>query len=315
MTDRRRSTILVSGATGSAGAALVRELSLQGLPVRALVRSPGKAEPLSALRGVDVRLGDMLRPETLSPALEGIERVVLISSASAQMVETQCTFIDAARSAGVRHILKLSGKESNHGFDQRRFRFTRMHAEIEGHLERSGLAWTQLRPSQFMQVYLREAPTIVARGALLLPLAGVSLAPIDVDDVARVIVGLLNGGPARENQRYDLTGPEALDMAEIADRIGQATLTAVRFVPVTFEERRAALIAKGLPLDFVDALDEQARERARCPEACVDVGIASALGVRLTTFAEFARRHAPELCGDRTAPAPGAGGSFVNGAP
>jgi uncharacterized protein YbjT (DUF2867 family) len=294
------SRILVSGASGLSGAAIVRELSLQKLPVRALVRSKARASALADLSDVELHEGDMLRPETLEPAFDGVDRAVLISSTSPQMVETQCTFVDAARSAGIRHVLKFSGKESNTGFDQSRFRFTRMHAEIERYLEGSGLAWTHLRPSQFMQVYLREVPTIVANGALFLPLEAVSLAPIDVDDIARVIVALLKGGPVHEAKGYDLTGPEALTMAEIAERISQATATPVRFVPVTPQERRNALIAKGLPLHFVDAFDEQAKERLRCPEAGVDVAIARSLGVRLATFGEFARRHAAEFRGNAT---------------
>jgi uncharacterized protein YbjT (DUF2867 family) len=98
----------------------------------------------------------MLRPETLGRALDGTSRVLMISSSNPQMAETQQAFVDAARKAGVRHIVKLSGKEAYRGYDAKRFRFTRMHEEIERYLEASGVAWTHLRPSQFMQVFLRE---------------------------------------------------------------------------------------------------------------------------------------------------------------
>src|SRR6266851_4412408 len=99
----------------------------------------------------------MLRPETLDPVLDGVDRALLISSAGPEMLDTQWRFIDAARQAGVGHIVKFSGKESGIGFDPLRFRFTRMHELIEDYLEASGVAWTHLRPSQFMQVYLCEA--------------------------------------------------------------------------------------------------------------------------------------------------------------
>lgn len=66
-----------------------------------------------------------------------------------------------------------------------------MHDEIERYLERSGLSWTHLRPSQFMQVYLRETPTIVSKQAIFLPMADVTLAPVDVEDIAKVSFALL----------------------------------------------------------------------------------------------------------------------------
>ena len=95
----------------------------------------------------------MLRPGTLGPALEGVDKVLMISPSDPLMVETQCRFIDASKKAGVTHIVKFSGAESGVGFDPKKFRFTRMHEEIERYLEGSGVAWTHLRPSQFVQVY------------------------------------------------------------------------------------------------------------------------------------------------------------------
>src|ERR1051326_4092281 len=172
--------ILVTGATGLSGSAVIREFARQQTPVRALVRSRGSAHDLELLPTVEVVEGDMLRAETLASALSGVERVLLISSADQQMLETQCAFIDAAKKAGIRHIVKFSGLNS--ALDSP-FLFTRMHAEIERFLEGSGLAWTHLRPSQFMQVYLREVPTIVAESAFFLPLEDAQLAPVDIEDI------------------------------------------------------------------------------------------------------------------------------------
>src|SRR5439155_15857903 len=118
--------------------------------------------------------------------LDGVERALVISSSDEQMVDTQCSFIDAAVKAGIGHVVKLSGQESGVGFDPAKFRFTRMHDQVERYLEQSGLTWTHLRPSQFMQVYLREVPTIVATDAFFLPMDDSELAPGHVQDVAKV---------------------------------------------------------------------------------------------------------------------------------
>jgi uncharacterized protein YbjT (DUF2867 family) len=163
--------ILLTGATGLNGWAITQEFARQKHPVKALVRSMDKASKagLDKLTGVNLIEGDMLLPETPGAALDGVDRVLMISSSSPDMVETQCSFIDSCKRAGVRHVVKFSGAESGIGFDATRFRFTRMHEEIERYLGASGLAWTNLRPSQFMQVYLREAPTVVAHRAIYLP--------------------------------------------------------------------------------------------------------------------------------------------------
>src|SRR5262249_15503776 len=239
---RAHPMILVTGANGWSGSAVIREFARRKTPVRALVRNRARARGLETLPDVELMEGDMRRPETLESALRGVERALMISSSDPRMAETQCTFVDAARRAGVRHIVKFSGKESGAGFDAKRFPFTRMHEEIEAYLEGSGLAWTHLRPSQFMQVYLRGAPSIVSRGALGLPLDDASLSPVDLEDVAKVAFALLNEG-GHEGRSFEMTGPEALTMAEVAQRISDAIGKTVRYVSVADAERREALLS------------------------------------------------------------------------
>jgi len=241
----------------------------------------------------DVKLveADMRVPETLGAAFDGVDRVLMISSASTDMVETQCSFIDFCKRAGVRHVVKFSGAESGIGFDATKFRFTRMHEEIERYLTGSGLAWTNLRPSQFMQVYLREAPTIVAQGAIYLPFEDIRLSPVDVEDIAKVTYRLLTGG-GYEGENLDMTGPEALTMDDIAARISHAVGRMVRYVKVSPEERRHMLLANGISADFADALDEQVAERLKRPESRVHLKTHETFGVEPTTFLNFAERHA-----------------------
>jgi uncharacterized protein YbjT (DUF2867 family) len=191
--------ILVTGATGLNGKAIVREFARQKHEVRALVRDPKRASMagLGGLAGVELVEGDMRRAETLGAALDGVDRVLMISTAAEDMTETQCRFIDACRQAGVAHVVKFSGAESNIGYDATKFRFTRMHEEVERYLEAAGMAWTHLRPSQFMQVYLRDAPTIAAEGAFHLALGDTELSPVDVKDIAKVAFRLLRDGAYR----------------------------------------------------------------------------------------------------------------------
>ncbi len=101
--------ILVTGATGLVGSEVVSRLSRRGVPVRALTRSLEKAARFSTLPGVTAAVGDLRQPSTLADALEGVERATFISSSGPEMADVQTSFVDAARSAGVRHVVKLSG--------------------------------------------------------------------------------------------------------------------------------------------------------------------------------------------------------------
>ena len=288
--------ILVTGANGLAGSAVIREFARQHSPVRALVRSRANAQALGALPGVELVEGDMLRPETLAEALSGVDRALLLSSPNQQMVETQSAFIDAAKNAGVRKIVKFSGLNASVASP---FLFNRMHAEIEGHLERSGVTWTHLRPSQFMSEYLRERPTIVAESAFFLPLEDAKLAPVDIEDIAKAAFALLHTS-GHQGKRYEMTGPEALSMTEIAQQLSLALGKTVRYVNIPPAERTRALLAAGVPSYIADALDVQASERRKgaTGEAVVHPETHIALAIRPTTFAEFARRNAAELRGE-----------------
>ncbi len=284
--------ILVTGATGLSGSLIAQELARQGLSARLLVRSEAKAAPLRELEGMELVEGDMGKPETLKAALAGIDRALMISTANLSMAETQCRFIDACREAGVRHVIKFSGAEPD--FDPKKFIFTRMHEEIEDYLEHSGLAWTHLRPSQFMQVYLREVPSMMADGALRLPFADIELSPIDLIDVANIAVAVLRGG-GHEGRSYDMTGPEALTMDAIVERFSAVTGRDIRYIPITPEEHRRILLERGLPPYFVDALNDQTHERLRHKKAKVRLCAHQALGVTPTTFSAFAKRHSSML--------------------
>jgi uncharacterized protein YbjT (DUF2867 family) len=290
--------ILVTGATGLSGSAVIREFARHGVPVRALFRNPGKARPLHGLSGVELVEGDMLRPESLTAALRGVERVLMISAARERMAETQCGFIDAAKAAGVPYIVKYSGKESGVGFDPGSFRGTREHVEIERYLEASGLAWTHLRPSQFMQFYLPGTLTGVDAGRreLRLPIGDSRLAPVDIGDIAKVAVALMRSD-GNEGKVYEMTGPEALSMKEAVEQISEATGTAFRYVEVSPEDKLREFRDNGVPEPAVQTLNELLAERGRRPESHVRLETHRAFGVRPTSFAEFARRNAQAFLG------------------
>lgn len=289
--NHSKAKILVTGAGGLSGSIVIREFIRQNIPVKALVRDREKVKEFQGAPNVEIVEGDMLDLKNIYPVLQGIEKVLLISSANQKMVETQCTFIDACKDAGVPHVIKYSGKESQIGFDPRNFRFTKEHEQIEQYLENSGLQWTHLRPSQFMQVYLREAATIRNKGALMLPLGEIEMSPVDIEDVARIAVALLHQG-GHHSERLDITGPQTLSMAAIANIIGTVIEKPVKYVSISFDERRQAMLAAGFPPFLVDAIEDQSAERRRHPKARIDLSTHQLFGVKPTSFEAFASRHA-----------------------
>lgn len=291
--------ILVTGATGLSGSAVIREFAQQNAPVRALVRNRAKARAFEQFPLVEIVEGDMLRPETLGAALKDVDRVLLISSAREWMVQTQCTFIDAAREAGVNHIVKWSGKESGIGFDPSHFHSTWEHEHIEDYLEHSGLAWTHLRPSQFMQFYLPPTPTAVdvAKKELRLPMEDARLSPIAIEDIAKVAFAVLDS-EGHEGKSYEMTGPETLTMTEVADIISQEVGVPYRYVNITLEEKRQSWLKAGISPERVETIMGVLAERVRCPESRVYLATHEQFGVPPTSFREFARRNAAALRGE-----------------
>jgi uncharacterized protein YbjT (DUF2867 family) len=236
--------ILVTGATGLNGKEIVRQLSAKGIPVRALVRNLARAADIAALPNVEIVEGDMAVPETLAVPLRGIERAMLISSSDPVMLDVQSNFITAAKAAGVAHVVKLSGIMPER---DSAFRFARMHGEAELRLEQSGMAFTHLRAGEFMPAYFRQAPGIAATGSFMLPMENARIASIDIGDLAEVAVLALTG-MGHAGKIYRLTGPEALTMTDVAERLSTATGKPVRYINVSPEDHRSANLGRGHPI-------------------------------------------------------------------
>ena len=290
--------ILVTGATGLNGKELLRVLSASGVAVRALVRNPAKAEAIAALPNVEIVQGDMAHPETLAAGLRGVDRAMLISSSDPMMLDVQTNFIDATKQAGVKHVVKLSGIMPE--LDSA-FRFARMHGEIEKRLEASGMAFTHLRAGEFMPAYFRQVPNITAKGAMFLPMEDARIASIDVGDIAEIAAKVLTGA-GHEGKTYPLTGPQALTMTEVAEKLSTAAGKTIRYVNVPPEAARQAQLAAGMPPYLADALFELFAERRNGKEAKVWPDAERLLDRRPTSFDEFAKRNAAVFRGDAPPP-------------
>lgn len=238
--------ILVTGATGKVGQEVVRQLSAAGSPVRALVRDPARASHIR-LPDVEIAVGDLARPETLAPALAGIDRVFLCSSVDPDQVNLQGNLIDAAKRSGAQRIVKVSvagGPDSG-------TQIGRWHWATEKQLEASGIAFTMLRPILYMQQMLTYGPSIASTGAFSAPLGAGEVAAVDARDVAAVAVCALTED-GHDSQIYDLTGPEALSFDAMADAISGAIGQKVTYIHAPPDYVRKQMLSTGVPRWLAD---------------------------------------------------------------
>ncbi len=279
--------ILVTGATGTTGSEVVRQLAAAGVPVRAFVRDAGKAASLR-LPGVEIAVGDLDRPETLVPALDGVDRLFLLTSVDPRQVEQQGHAVDAAQRAGVRHVVKLSVLGA--GLDASQS-IARWHGQTEKQIEKSGMAWTHLRPHYFMQNTLGFAASIAARGALHAPMRDGRIGLVDTRDIAAVAACVLTRS-GHEGKVYDITGPEALSFHDIAARIGEVTGREVAYVDVSPSDAEKWFVAGGMPVWLADALVGFFGIFAAGHASATTRVIEDVTGTPARTFAQFVAEHA-----------------------
>lgn len=240
--------ILVVGATGNTGSGLVPTLLAAGARVRALVHTPAKAEALRR-QGADVVLADLSIPDSLTAAVAGVDRIYLCLLNGPEQANHGRNLIAAARRCGRPHIVHHAASGSE------RSRIIRHVIEVETELRASGLPWTILRPTFYLQNTMMAIPTILSDGAIYLPMQHGRMAMTDVRDIVDVAARvLLDGG--HEGKTYTLTTPEAFTIEEFATVLGAEVGKPVKYVDVPIAAARASMVGMGMDPWVVDGYME-----------------------------------------------------------
>jgi uncharacterized protein YbjT (DUF2867 family) len=281
--------ILVTGATGNNGSEIITALLKLGrTDVRALVRASDK-EPakVAAWRaaGVEVVQGDLAKPATLGPALDGVQRMLLLSPVNPNAVELQGNAISTAKAAGIAHVVKFSMMGA--ALDSP-VPLARWHRQSEEELERSGLAWTHVRPNDLMRYNAALLmPSIEREGVFYDSLGDAQIAMVAEQDVAEIAARALTE-PGHESQAYTLTGPEALSFTDVAAALTLVLGKPVRYVAISLDEAREAMLAAGLPAPAVDLVSALRAYEQEGHNAVVTTAVADILGRPPHTFAHIA---------------------------
>ncbi|RSN56736.1 MULTISPECIES: NAD(P)H-binding protein [Actinomadura] len=271
--------IFVAGATGNVGSEVVRALTAEGAPVRALVREPGKAR-LPA--GAEAVSGDLDRPDTLTDALRDVRAAFLLPG-HADMPG----LLAEVRRAGVEHVVLLSGGSAGSG--DMTNAVTRYMALSEAAVRESGVPWTFLRPSGFMSNALRWLPQIRAGNRIRVPFPDVAVACVDPFDLGAVAARALLGDGYRGEILWP-TGPEALRPAEQVAVLAGVLGRDLRAVGLSNEEARAEMTA-AMPAEYVDAFFDF-YVGGSLDESVVRPTVLEVTGRAPRTFGEWAKAHA-----------------------
>ena len=284
--------ILVTGATGKAGGAIVKRLLAAGAQVRAAAHHPdrGAADRHDPVDWIEI---DFNRRDTLAPAFRGVEKVVLITPEDVAMVCQTAELLDAARAAGVSHVVRLSFV--NAGDDGVGGPLLAWHREAEKAVEESGIPYTILRPNSYMQNFVTTyAPSIHLKDAFFTPMGKGRISYVDALDVADAAVEVLLGG-GHEGKTYSLTGPDSLLHDEIAEILTREVGRPIRYVDVGEDEACTALHRRGVPPEVTAVLCELWLDMRRGKFAPVADGVEVVTGRKPTTFERFARDHKAEF--------------------
>jgi uncharacterized protein YbjT (DUF2867 family) len=289
-TTQQGRPVLVTGATGNTGRAIIDELARRGAPVRAMVRAEADRVKLPA--GISVAVADFDDPASLAGALEGAERAYLVTPSSERAEDQQCRFADLAAKAGVRHLVVLSQLAAD---EDSPVRFLRYHAAVEQHVRDLGIPFTFVRPNLFFQGLLAFARPIAAEGRFYAPIGDATVSAVDVRDIAAVAVSTLTE-PGHEGATYTVTGPAPITHAQIAVALTEALGHEVTFIDVP-PEAFADSLRGILPPWQVDGLLEDYAHYRRGDAAAVSPAVAEITGRPPIDVWRFARDYAPAFKG------------------
>ena len=292
MSIDEKGKILVTGAGGNVAGAVVKSLLAKGASVRALVHDESKAKSLKE-QGVELVRGDMTKPETLGEAFNGVSEVFLLTPNSPDAVTMAINVINAAKGAGVSHIVRQSVMKAA---TDSPIRTLRLHAEVEEELKKSEIAYTIIRPQFFMQNTLSSAESVKLKGVLSLPLKDAKIGMIDVRDIGEVVAHVLTT-EGHEGKTYTITGPKTISLRDAAAALSKAVGKEVKYMDAPLEAAGKMMMDMGMPKWEVEALGEQFTALGEGFGDFVTDDVQELLGRPARTFEQFTKDLAPAFKG------------------
>lgn len=278
--------VLISGATGTTGSEVARQLRAEGVQVRAMTRSETSAD---RLRDGDFEavVADLADPASLSAALDDIDAVYVATNASPELPDLEGSLARAAAQAGIGLLVKLSviGAAADAPLT-----FARLHHDSEEQIKSSGVRWTIVRPNGFMQNTLAWAPQI-AGGTVYGPVMDARWSIVDVRDIAAVAAAALRDPDAHGGQTYTATGPEPSSPREQVATLAELLGRPIQAQEVPNDQAKASMLEGGWPAWAVERMGELFELYGRGEAETVSADVERVVGRPARSYRQFAADH------------------------
>ena len=290
----KQETILVTGATGTLGGEVVKQLSSStpAVNIKAGVHSAQNVNKVKDGDKVEVVLIDYNKPETLKEALSQVDKLFLLTPDVPNAHELASNLVIEAKKAGIRHIVKQSVMGADLEADVGTFR---LHRQAEKIIEQSEIPFTFLRPNEFMQNFVNfHSHFIKNNNAFYLPLEDARVSLVDVRDIAAVAVKSLteDRSDKHNNKTYLITGPEALSYYQAAEILSSATDKKISYVNISEEEARGAMKEMGMSDWLINTISELHDYFRKGNASQVSSAVEEATGKKPISFSQFAKDYA-----------------------
>jgi uncharacterized protein YbjT (DUF2867 family) len=302
MNDQEK-TILVTGATGTVGSEVVKQLtsispSSSGHKIRAAVHSKNKADKLKQFdnKRVEIVELDYAKPETVADALNKVDNLYLQTLPIPDITDICSNLVKEAKKNNVKYIVKLSAMGAD---SDPRSTILRLHGEEEKIIADSGIAYTFLRPPAFMQNFVTQfGHTIRTQNAFYVPAGDAKMSFVDARDIAAIAVGMLltnnsdGGSQQYENKAYDITGQDALSYRQVADILSNEVGKKISYIDITEDGARKGMEQIGMSDWFIDIMIELFRIIRAGYGSETTAAVEHITGRKPISFAQFAKDYA-----------------------
>lgn len=279
-------TILITGASGTIGSALVKQLQSQGADFEVMTSKPD-----GMVHGQAARQASFEDVAALTQAFQGIDTLFVLLPLVPNKVELARNVAAAAQAAGVKHIVRSSGAGAD---ASAAFSLPKLQGTVDQIMTDTGIPCTFLRNAAFMQNYITFYQGLVKSGMVYAASADAAQSLVDVRDIAVAAALILRDPAPHAGKAYTLTGGEALTDSQRVAMLSQAVGHAVGFTPLSVEQ--AAQTMKndwGMPDVMVDWMSSLDQIVSAGYAAGISADVQHLLGRSPTSFAQFASDHAP----------------------
>ena len=295
-------TILVTGATGTVGSEVVKQLlSAKGKRKEEdiIVKAAARSADDSTFRNLKVQAIelDFNNRGTLSVALRGVDKLFLLTPFQSNMVDLTSNLVNEAKNSGVKYIVKQSvlGADAEQAITP-----SRLHRQAENVIEESGIPFTFLRPNFFMQNFVTFYSNFIkTQGAFYVPAGDAKASFVDVRDIAAVAVQALSGSLSSKNgeskhmgKAYDITGGEALSYGEAAEILSKELGKKVNYVNISDEDARKGMKDMGADEWTINSMTELFGVTRAGYLSEISPAVEQVTGKKPITFSQFVRDYA-----------------------